>query len=124
MHQNMVAHRVRTTHPQIMAPTPTAHSQDIYTTNILSNHITFLPDGRPKSAPFRSTFNYQIGFIDFEVSSTFLPGEDVQICHTPGLSRSDAPETRSNMPYDPFLSDIFSMGQHLLAGVENAHLVC
>lgn len=92
-------------------------------TNILCNHIPFYSPAGTEPQPFRSMFDHQVGFIDFEVAAAFSPGDDLRIMHAAEESRSHAPETLSNKHYSPFLSDIFSLGQHLKNELEHTHQV-
>ena len=51
--------------------------QDVSRSNLVINHdLTATERVKPIPVPFLSTFDFRIAFIDFELSTKYIPGSD------------------------------------------------
>ncbi|KAJ7486753.1 kinase-like domain-containing protein [Mycena latifolia] len=90
---------------------------DIHEDNLVCNHEDTRKDGSP-GAPFQSTFNFQLAFIDFGSAMLFPEGTSPVVPIASLRSRPPepfgAPELCGDSDVDLFSADIFAAGQVLL----------
>lgn len=72
-------------------------------------HLGFSPDVQTSVYPLpRSGRNVRCYYIDFGLSSRFLPGSSTLVIGDVG--RTEAPEHSETVPYDAFKVDIYALG--------------
>lgn len=91
--------------------------QDIHEDNLVCNHEDTRKNDSP-GAPFQSTFNFQLAFIDFGSAMLFPEGAPPVVPVASLRSRPPepfgAPELWGDSDVDLFSADIFAAGQVLL----------